>query len=261
MASPQDLAQWLQEGIAAAKAGHLQTARFRLLDVVEQDQTNEVAWYWLYQAFDRFDDRRTCLENLILLNPDNHWAKDELLNLLEAGPPAPAKQGVPGKSPSPKKDKKKPGPRPVMLKLVTAFWVGISTIFLTSGIISGGAWFAGQLNGQTNSSSPPLFEGIELLIGILFAVAGILGLCVAVLLFMRSMVGFYGSLLLALGLLLIGPTVSLITTPPNYVSMLCTGGISGMIVLLTLAGQAGFEDYLHNDNAANQTKTPAKYAG
>ena len=76
------LDQWLQEGILAAKNGQLELARFRLLDVVEQDQTNETAWYWLYYVFDRKDDQRICLENLIILNSKNQWAKQELLHLL-----------------------------------------------------------------------------------------------------------------------------------------------------------------------------------
>jgi hypothetical protein len=56
------------------------------------------------------------------------------------------------------------------------------------------------------------------------------------------MIGFYGSLVLGLGLLLVGPAASLIASPPNYVVMTCTGGMAGMIVLLTLASQPGFED-------------------
>ncbi|NJN95278.1 MAG: hypothetical protein HC875_14810 [Anaerolineales bacterium] len=53
---------------------------------------------------------------------------------------------------------------------------------------------------------------------------------------------FYGSLLLALGLLLVGPTISLIANPPNYAVMIFTGGMAGMMVLLTLASQPGFKD-------------------
>ncbi|NJN98614.1 MAG: hypothetical protein HC875_33255 [Anaerolineales bacterium] len=69
MTSPHDIAQWLQEGILAAKAGQVEQARYRLLDVVERDQTNEAAWFWLYQVFDRQEDKRVCLENLIVINP------------------------------------------------------------------------------------------------------------------------------------------------------------------------------------------------
>jgi len=121
-------------------------------------------------------------------------------------------------------------------------------------------WLTTRLSGRPPNSPAPLFEGVELLIGAVFIIVGVLGLYVAIMLFRRSMMGFYGSLLLALGLLLVGPAISLVTTPPNYVSMICTGGIAGMIVLLTLAGQPGFESALPNDKAVNQTQQPAKYA-
>ena len=80
----------------------------------------------------------------------------------------------------------------------------------------------------------------------IFVIAGIMGIYIASLLFTRSIAGFYGSILLALGLLLVGPTVSLIVDPPNYLTMTCTGGISGMIVLLTLASQPVFEQLASN---------------
>ncbi len=265
------LDQWLQEGIAAAKAGEMQTARFRLLDIVEQDQTNEAAWYWLYHVFDRVDDRRTCLENLILLNPDNQWAKEELLKVLESLPPTvgglppeggdPTHRGAETHEPLPHTDKPtargvriKPS-RPVTLKLVTAFWAGISTIFLGSGIISCGVWLFSRLDNQNlPDQNAQLFQSLELVIGIIFAIVGTLGFYIAVMLFFQSMIGFYGSILLSLALLLVGPTASLITTPPNYATMICTGGISGMIVLLTLASQPGFEKILQDDNITDQTK-------
>jgi hypothetical protein len=89
------------------------------------------------------------------------------------------------------------------------------------------------------------------LISITFIVAGILGLGVASTIFLRPMVGFFGSILLALVLLLAGPTISLITDPPNYLTMICTGGISGMIVLLTLASQARLKNGSQDSNASN----------
>ncbi len=236
MANQHDIDQWLQKGIAAAKANNLQTARFMLLDVVEQDQTNETAWYWLYQVFDRVDDKRTCLQNLILINPENDWAKEKLLNLLEAAPQLKTNTtGLPQKA----KKKSTPAPRPVTLKLITAFWVGISLIFLTGGIISTATWLVARANHQLNNT---FIQSLELLVGLGFIFTGLFGLFVAVMLYVRSMAGFYGSVLLALGLLLVGPITSLIVIPPNYVSMICTGGIAGMIVLLTLASQPGFEN-------------------
>jgi hypothetical protein len=235
LATPQEINHWLQQGVAAAKAGQIEQARFLLLDVVEQQQTNEVAWYWLYQIFNTVDDKRICLENLIIINPNNLWAKQELLKILDrtlldtpvAQPETPHPQHL--------HEKKKP--RPLMLKLISAFWAGISFIFLSSGIIA----FI-QLIAADIGPLPIYALIINLLIAAAFAVVGAMGLTVAISMFMQSMLGFYGSIILALILLLIGPTVSLISNPPNYVTMVCTGGISGMIVLLTLASQSGFED-------------------
>ena len=244
MATPREIEQWLQEGITAAKAGQVEQARFRLLDVVEQQQTNEVAWYWLYHVFDNVDDKRICLENLIILNSDNRWAKEELLKYLEA----PSTKGVaPGKLP---KETKQRVPRPITLKLVSAFWLGISIIFLGSGIISAGESLV-VIPNRPDLPNIATYQFFNLLIAVLFIIVGLSGIFVAVTLFMRSLFGFYGSILLSLGLLLIGPTISLITNPPNYVTLVCTAGISGMIVLLTLASQSGFENFSQNDNASN----------
>jgi hypothetical protein len=227
------------------------------LDVVEQDQTNEVAWFWLYQVFERYDDKRVCLENLILINPDNEWARQELH--LYFAPPAPnfgapaalAGEMAPAASPlAPARGRQKrrgkaAAPdlaRPLTLKLVTAFWIGISIIFLGGGIMASGEWLVSGIRSRTFPSQITLLQIFELFIAFVFIIAGLTGLHVAVSLFFRSMAGFYGSLLLALGILLVGPTISLIAAPPNYPAMVCTGGISGMIVLLTLASHAGLKD-------------------
>ena len=249
MATPREIEQWLQEGIAAAKAGQVEQARFRLLDVVEQQQTNEVAWYWLYQVFNNIDDKRICLENLIIINHNNQWAKQELLKYLETSAPDDVAPGKLDKSIL--KQTKKKTQRPVMLKLVSAFWVGISIIFLGSGIISAGEWLVVYPNSQNLPNNIATFQFFNLLIAISFIIVGLLGIFVAVTLFMRSMFGFYGSILLSLGLLLVGPTISLITDPPNYITLVCTAGISGMIVLLTLASQSGFENFSQNDNTSD----------
>jgi hypothetical protein len=247
LATPQEIEQWLQEGITAAKAGQFQQARFRLLDVVEQDRTHEAAWYWLYQVSERQDDKRVCLENLIIINPNNRWAKQALLKHLEAYPSTPLK--VHGRKKArgparPRRQKQKvvapSEPRPVTLKLVVAFWVGISIIFLMAGVISIGAWAFEPFEGDNTSAFVTPFRLLELVITVSFIVGGILGLCVATALFLRSLIGFYGSLFLALTLLLVGPMVSLIARPPNYASLVCIASISGMIVLLTLTSHSGF---------------------
>jgi hypothetical protein len=242
-----NIAEWLQEGILAAKAGQVEQARFRLLDVVEQDQTNEAAWFWLYQVFDRPDDKQVCLENLLIINPDNQWARQELFNYVPpADAPAFDSQAIAVRNGKPAvKQKSKASirtERPLVLKIVTAFWVGISLIFLSGGIIASGEWLASTIRSRNFPHYLTGGQTFELLVALLFVVVGLVGLNVALALLLRSMIGFYGSLLLALGLLLIGPTISLIANPPNYPVMICTGGMAGMVVLLTLASQPGFKD-------------------
>lgn len=247
MASQREIEQWLQEGIIAAKAGQYERARFRLLDVVQENQTNETAWFWLYHLFDNYEDRRICLENLITINPRNEWAHKELLRFLDPSVSSQAGQNHSRDKAASAKAKHKirgrtiSSPRSVILKLMIAFWVGISTTFLGTGIIGLGDWLLASMRARTFPNYITIFEAFNFLTALGFIMAGVLSLTVAILLFYRSMIGFYGSVLLALGLLLVGPLTSLIVTPPNYLTMICTGGISGMIVLLTLASQSGFE--------------------
>lgn len=256
MTDYQLLEQWLQEGILAAKAGQYHQARYRLLDVVEQDQTNETAWFWLYQIFERQDDKRVCLENLITINPYNEWARQELSNYVSYPFPLPA---IPAdgaaaavsaaKGKNRRKEKVRHSPRSPVLKIITAFWAGISLIFLGGGIIASGEWLSSTIQSRNFPHYITGIQALELFVAIGFVVAGLVGLNVAAALFFRSPLGLYGSLFLALAILLVGPTVSLITHPPNYVAMICTGGMSGMIVLLTLAGQPGLKDSQQEDDA------------
>jgi hypothetical protein len=240
LATQREIEQWLQEGIVAAKAGQREQARFRLLDVVEQNQTNETAWYWLYQLFDYSEDKRVCLENLITINPNNEWAQRELDKL----PPSSASPGArpARKRPTSWQASVTGSHRLIILRLMIAFWLGISITLLGGGILTFVDWLSASIRTRTFPNYITVLQVFNLLVAMGLFTAGLASLIVATLLFFRSMVGFYGSILLALGLLLVGPLVSLIVDPPNYLTLICTGGISGMIVLLTLAGQAGFGD-------------------
>src|SRR5690349_14541710 len=68
----------LQQGIAAARAGRREEARGLLMRVVEADERNERAWLWLAGVVDDPGDIRTCLENVLDLNPDNVKAQQGL---------------------------------------------------------------------------------------------------------------------------------------------------------------------------------------
>ncbi|HEU5102751.1 MAG TPA: zinc ribbon domain-containing protein, partial [Roseiflexaceae bacterium] len=65
----------LDQGISAAITGRREEARALLAQVVEADDQNEQAWLWLSGLVDDPEDIRTCLENVLHLNPDNAKAQ------------------------------------------------------------------------------------------------------------------------------------------------------------------------------------------
>jgi tetratricopeptide (TPR) repeat protein len=83
----EQISQLLKDGIAAARAGEPVKARELLLQVVQYDRENEPAWLWLSGVADTDEDRRICLENVLVLNPNSNSARRGLDKLL-AGLPA-----------------------------------------------------------------------------------------------------------------------------------------------------------------------------
>ncbi|HWQ15417.1 MAG TPA: tetratricopeptide repeat protein [Roseiflexaceae bacterium] len=78
----------LLRGIAAARGGRRAEARAILLRVVERDERNEQAWLWLSGVMDDPEEVRTCLENVLELNPRNERARQGLEWLVARyGPP------------------------------------------------------------------------------------------------------------------------------------------------------------------------------
>lgn len=71
----------VREGINAFKAGRKDEARALLLKATELDQYNEQAWLWLSGLMDTPDDQRTCLENVLAINPNNERASQGLAYL------------------------------------------------------------------------------------------------------------------------------------------------------------------------------------
>jgi len=71
----------LKQGITALKSGQKAQARSLLEQVVQQDERNELAWLWLSGAVDTDEERRLCLENVLLINPDNDIAKQGIKQL------------------------------------------------------------------------------------------------------------------------------------------------------------------------------------
>ncbi len=73
--------QLLREGIAAVRAGDRETARVKLREVVERDQFSEQGWYWLAAVAQTIEEKRTCLGNVVVINPNNEKAKAMLERL------------------------------------------------------------------------------------------------------------------------------------------------------------------------------------
>lgn len=83
-----DTRHLLRQGIAAVKAGRKEEARQALMQVIELDERNELAWMWLSGVVDDPADQRICLENVLEINPDNASAQKGLVWLNKQYPPA-----------------------------------------------------------------------------------------------------------------------------------------------------------------------------
>ena len=90
----------LQQGIQAAKAGNNALARSLLIQVVQRDPNNEMAWIWLAQAMDDPARKVDCLQQALRINPGNDAVRNGLQKLLQstslqAPPPEPEPEPEP----------------------------------------------------------------------------------------------------------------------------------------------------------------------
>ncbi len=68
----------LRDGIGAAKAGNKAQAQEMLREVVALDENNEKGWIWLASVVETEDEKRVCLSNVLVINPGNKKAQEEL---------------------------------------------------------------------------------------------------------------------------------------------------------------------------------------
>jgi tetratricopeptide (TPR) repeat protein len=73
----------VREGISAYRAGRKDEARALLLRATEIDQYNEQAWLWLSAVVESPDEARTCLENVLTINPNNERARQGIETLAQ----------------------------------------------------------------------------------------------------------------------------------------------------------------------------------
>ncbi|GAB4548576.1 MAG: hypothetical protein Kow0063_43520 [Anaerolineae bacterium] len=93
----------LREGVTAARAGQRERARDLLMQVVERDEENVQAWLWLSSVVDSLDERETCLEKVLDLDPGNDAARKGLAWVRQQRKASPATSGKP-EPPSPPSD-------------------------------------------------------------------------------------------------------------------------------------------------------------
>jgi hypothetical protein len=109
-----DVNDFLQQGIAALKAGQKAEARNLLSQAVRQDPKNEAAWMWLSGAVEGDQERRYCMEKVLKLNPHNALAQQALeqMQAPEATASAPAEAAPPPATSAPAEPTPPPTVRP-----------------------------------------------------------------------------------------------------------------------------------------------------
>lgn len=71
----------IRAAATAYRRGDKAEARALLERVIDLDQYNEDAWLWLSNAVESVEEQRTCLENVLIINPNNDRARAGLRNL------------------------------------------------------------------------------------------------------------------------------------------------------------------------------------
>jgi hypothetical protein len=73
-----DIAQLLYDGAVAVREGRHADGQGMLLQVIERDEQNELAWLWLSGAMEDPADQQVALENVLAINPHNQAAREGL---------------------------------------------------------------------------------------------------------------------------------------------------------------------------------------
>lgn len=82
---PANIEAMLRAGIEAFQAGKKAEARAFLERVIDLEEHNEDAWLWLSNVVDDPDEKRICLENVLVINPSNQKAKNAMARLDSGG--------------------------------------------------------------------------------------------------------------------------------------------------------------------------------
>lgn len=72
---PANVDAMIRAAVEAIRAGKKQDARTLLEKAVDLDEYNENAWLWLSATVETPEEQRTCLDNVLIINPNNEKAK------------------------------------------------------------------------------------------------------------------------------------------------------------------------------------------
>lgn len=120
----------LKTAIEAIKAGDKDKARQLLDDILSDDPNNEQAWLWMTRVVDSVSEQRSCLENVLELNPDNQAAIQALKKIKTRSQ---VKKSSPSKTPDPRRS----------LGLTNFQLISLSILGLTSCVVMTGIGVAG----------------------------------------------------------------------------------------------------------------------
>jgi hypothetical protein len=73
-----DIVRLLYEGAVAVREGRRADGQGLLLQAIERDEHNELAWLWLSGAMEDPADQQVALENVLAINPSNQAAREGL---------------------------------------------------------------------------------------------------------------------------------------------------------------------------------------
>lgn len=224
----------LAKGIEAAKQGDLSVARQALYAVLDLDPKNEMAWIWLSSVVETVEDRQICLENILLLNPHNDYARRSLDQIAQLGAES-------RHISRPTAQTNRLNISMVAYRLTTAFWLGLSCFSIGLGLIDLFNWGLDWLRSRAFPHYITPTQLFNLVSTIAFLIFGILLANITWALFRKHKFGYLGSLLTSLGLILIGPTVVFISESPSYLLAIFVTLLPTLILFLTLLSQTGFD--------------------
>ncbi len=81
----------LQRAIAAIKAGDNAIGKNLLVELLKADHKNEEAWLWMTRVVNSTDEKIKCLQNALVINPHNEYARQGLSRLRLPPPDKPSR--------------------------------------------------------------------------------------------------------------------------------------------------------------------------